>query len=80
MGPAAKSQALAAANAQVGAIQPKVILTTDDEVDQWMSAPASETLQLQRSATLRIVARGSREHGRETAFGGRSPSVSFPTS
>jgi len=53
-------------NAEVGAIHPKampVILTTQDEVDQWMTAPAAEALKLQRplpDGSLRIVARGAK--------------------
>jgi putative SOS response-associated peptidase YedK len=51
-------------NAEVGAIHPKAmpaILTTPDEVDTWMTAPAAEALRLQRplpDGSLRIVARG----------------------
>jgi putative SOS response-associated peptidase YedK len=39
-------------NAEVGAIHPKampVILTTPDEAEAWMTAPAEEALKLQRS-------------------------------
>lgn len=55
------------ANAEVGAVHPKampVILTTPDEVDQWMSAPTKDAMQLQRplpDGTLRIVAKGERQ-------------------
>lgn len=50
-------------NAEVGAIYPKampVILTTEAEIEQWMTAPAVEALRLQRplpDGALRIVAR-----------------------
>jgi putative SOS response-associated peptidase YedK len=55
------------ANAEVGGIHPKampVILTTADEVETWMTAPADEALKLQRplpDGALRIVARGVKE-------------------
>jgi putative SOS response-associated peptidase YedK len=54
-------------NADVGAIHPKampVILTTPEECDLWMTAPAAEALKLQRplpDGTLRIVAHGAKE-------------------
>ncbi|WP_456802633.1 SOS response-associated peptidase family protein [Bradyrhizobium sp. USDA 4474] len=54
-------------NTEVGAIHPKampVILTTPDEVETWMTAPAEEALKLQRplpDGTLRIVIRGAKE-------------------
>jgi transposase len=54
-------------NAEVGAIHPKampVILTTPDEVETWITAPADEALKLQRplpDGALRIVARGVKE-------------------
>ena len=43
------------ANAEVGAIHPKampVILTSPDEVETWMTAPADEALKLQRPLPL----------------------------
>jgi putative SOS response-associated peptidase YedK len=52
---------------EVGAIHPKampVILTTPDEVETWMTAPADEALRLQRplaDGALRIVATGEKE-------------------
>jgi hypothetical protein len=54
-------------NAEVGAIHPKampVILTTPEEVETWMTAPADEALELQRplpDGALRIIARGVKE-------------------
>lgn len=57
------------ANADVGTIHPKAmpaILTTAEEVDRWMTAPAQEALQLQRpldDGLLTIVARGGKEDG-----------------
>jgi putative SOS response-associated peptidase YedK len=56
-------------NAEVGAIHPKamsVILTTQEEIDHWMTAPTPDALQLQRplpGGALRIVARGSKKDG-----------------
>ena len=53
-------------NAEVGAVHPKampVILTTPDEVDTWLTAPAAEALRLQRplpDGALTIVARGQK--------------------
>ena len=55
------------ANAEVGAVHPKampVILTTDAEIEQWMTAPAEDALELQRplpDGALRIVATGEKE-------------------
>jgi putative SOS response-associated peptidase YedK len=55
------------ANAEVGAIHPKampMILTTQDEVERWLTLPAKEALALQRplpDGTLRIVAQGEKE-------------------
>jgi hypothetical protein len=54
-------------NAEVGAIHPKampVILTSPDEVETWMTAPADEALKLRRplpDEALRIVAHGVKE-------------------
>jgi putative SOS response-associated peptidase YedK len=58
-----------AANAEVGAIHPKampVILTSGEEIETWMTAPAKEALTLQRplpDASLKIVARGEKQDG-----------------
>ncbi len=55
------------ANDVVGAIHPKampVILTSSEEIESWMAAPADEALRLQRPSPegeLRIVARGDRK-------------------
>jgi putative SOS response-associated peptidase YedK len=55
------------ANAEVRAIHPKampVILTTQAEIEQWMTAPAQEALKLQRplpDGTLKIVMTGQKE-------------------
>ena len=56
-------------NAIVAPIHAKampVILTTHEEVDAWMTAPAQKALMLQRplpDSVLRIVARGEKEDG-----------------
>jgi putative SOS response-associated peptidase YedK len=42
----------------------EVILTTRDDIDLWMTAPAEDALKLQRplaDGALRIVARGEKE-------------------
>ena len=55
------------ANAEIGAIHPKampVILTTEAEIETWMTAPAEEALKLQRplpDGSLKIVATGEKE-------------------
>ena len=57
------------ANAEVGAIHPKampVILTSESEIEQWLTAPTQEALQLQRplpDGMLMIVKRGGKEDG-----------------
>jgi putative SOS response-associated peptidase YedK len=56
-------------NAIVAPIHPKampVILTTPEEVDAWMTAPAQKALMLQRplaDSALKIVARAEKEDG-----------------
>jgi putative SOS response-associated peptidase YedK len=56
-------------NTLVAAYHPKampVILTTQDEIDTWMEAPAPVALQLQRplpDGVLVVVARGSKQDG-----------------
>ena len=55
------------ANAAVGAVHPKampVILTQEEELEAWLSAPWAEAIRLQRplpDGSLRIVARGERK-------------------
>jgi putative SOS response-associated peptidase YedK len=57
------------ANAEVGAIHPKampVILTTTEEIEIWMTAPAPEVLKLQRplpGGALKVVARDEKTDG-----------------
>jgi putative SOS response-associated peptidase YedK len=57
------------ANAEVGAIHPKAmpaILTSEAQVETWMTAPIEDALKLQRplpDGTLAIVARGATEDG-----------------
>ena len=56
-------------NDVVGPVHPKampVILTTPEEIEAWMTAPAEEALKLQRplpDGTLRIVATGTKKDG-----------------
>ena len=56
-------------NAEVGAVQPKampVILTTPEEIEQWLTAPAEDALKLQRplpDGSLIVVARGEKQDG-----------------
>ena len=58
-------------NAEVGAVHPKampVILTTPEEIDQWLTAPAEEALTLQRplpDGALVVVGRGQKQDGAE---------------
>ena len=53
--------------AEVGAIHPKampVILTSDEEIETWLTAPAAEALALQRplaDGALTVVRRGTRD-------------------
>ena len=62
-------------NQEVGAIHPKampVILTTAEEIELWMAAPAEEALRLQRplaNGALTIVARGHKKDGAEVEEG-----------
>jgi putative SOS response-associated peptidase YedK len=55
------------ANAEIGAIHPKampVILTTEAEIETWMTAPMDEAPELQRplpDGSLKIVATGEKE-------------------
>ena len=56
-------------NKEVGAIHPQampVILTTQDEIEQWLTAPAADALNLRRplaNGALKIVARGAKSDG-----------------
>ena len=65
-------------NAEVGAVHPKampVILTTQAEIDDWLTAPPPEALRLQRplpDGALRVVARGEKTDGGEAATQPRS--------
>jgi putative SOS response-associated peptidase YedK len=60
-------------NAVVSTIHPKampVILTTAEEIETWMKAPAKEALALQRPLpddALRIVALGKKQDGPDAA-------------
>lgn len=55
------------ANAVVGPVHPKampVVLTNQDELQKWLTAPTAEALELQRPLpgdVLRVVARGERQ-------------------
>ena len=61
-------------NAEVEALHPKampVILTTEAEIETWMTAPAEEALKLQRplpDGSLKIVARGQKQDGGSSDF------------
>jgi putative SOS response-associated peptidase YedK len=71
-------------NAEVGPIHPKampVILTSTDEVETWMTAPADEALKLQRplpDGSLRIVARGVKEDPASAGLSDMNTFVSDP--
>jgi putative SOS response-associated peptidase YedK len=58
-------------NAEVGAVHPKamrVILTTPEEIEIWMTAPTEQALKLQRplpNGALKVVAIGGRQDGAE---------------
>ncbi|MDB5602134.1 MAG: hypothetical protein JWN71_4178 [Xanthobacteraceae bacterium] len=60
------------ANDVVGAIHPKampVILTTPDEIERWLTAPAEDALKLQRplpDGVLKIVATSTKKDGAPT--------------
>jgi putative SOS response-associated peptidase YedK len=63
-----------------------VILTTSEEIETWMTAPAKEALALQRplpNNALRIVARGQKQDGaaqnEDLTAGPRAP-IQFTTS
>ena len=72
-------------NAEVAPIHPKampVILTTEAEVDLWLSADTVAALKLQRPLpddALQIVASGEKEDGpRDAAFTYRDPAPMLP--
>lgn len=56
-------------NREVGEVHPKampVILTTETEIERWLTAPVEDALQLQRpldDSALTIVAKGERQDG-----------------
>lgn len=58
-------------NAEVGAVHPKampVILTTEAEIEQWLTAPTEQALRLQRplsDGSLKIVAVGAKKDAGE---------------
>jgi len=68
-------------NAEVLGIHPKampVILRTPEEVDQWLTLPTAEALQMQKplpDGSLKIVARGTKQDGLASADPATVPGV-----